>query len=353
MLTKSVSTFSLYRQQQTNLQRLNSDFATVNQEVASQRKSDISASAGPRTQELVESRGEIGRIDVFLANIETFESRASLMDAALTDIDEAVQDLMSQIVTNTPEPSVGVSGLPEAARGALDAINNALNLSLGGRSLFSGAQIDVAPMQNPETVNPASLLSPYDVMTAANLGAPYPPLTAPDAALAIAAIDDVFDGTNAATPQSFEQTFYNGAAGPSTINAEIGDGLQLDYGIAADDPALRQVLQGVYMLATVDMDALAGSPAYTDYVDAALARVSAGVADLRDVQGRLGFQQQQAAEAKEGLQTSRAFLVNTVVDLEVADPVEAQTRFEAIERQLDAAYAATVRASRLRLTNYL
>lgn len=127
---------------------------------------------------------------------------------------------------------------------------------------------------------------------------------------------------------------------------------EIPYGIQANDPALRDLMQGLYMLAAVDTSALP-LDAYQPYMQAAVDKVSAGLDGVREATAQLGLQRAQVDETAERHHAQQKILTDQLNDLESVDPYEASTRLSQLEAQIEATSNATARIARLRLTNYL
>jgi flagellar hook-associated protein 3 FlgL len=365
-MLKSISTFGLLTQRSANLRALESDLANTTHELSTGKKSDIASQLREETPVLIALRAKYEENTAFLQSVNTFERRAEIMSAAFSNVNSALNMIVENTVVNVPDAGDSIATLSLSARSALEQIVDALNANFDGRFLFSGIDIDLAPFHRATEASATSGLTPDQVAAGLLAGTAYAPAqppafgayTALEAADAIARFDAAFDGTNAALPAptddySFERSFYNGALAGPLPSVRLSDGAPLSYGATGDDPALRSAFQGLYMLASVDLPAMAGTEAYEPYVTEALNRLTVGQDALRAVHASLGAAQNAVADSKSALQSQNLILNNQIIAYEEADPIETQSRFAEIEKQLDAAYAATVRVSRLRLTNYL
>jgi flagellar hook-associated protein 3 FlgL len=107
-------------------------------------------------------------------------------------------------------------------------------------------------MQEANTVNGGTGLSPQQAMNQviANLG----PISDAASALAVAngpdGVAELFDDSNSDPNLRYSVTFYNGATS-GTTTARLDRGYEISYGVRADDPAIRELMQGLYMLASV------------------------------------------------------------------------------------------------------
>lgn len=366
-MLKSISTFGLFTQRSENLRSLENDLALRLNEASTGRKSDVAGDLGVEISILNELRSMQSENSVFLSSIDAFTRRSDFMVGALTSVNDAVNTLVAEVVLNAPQAGQSVSALDETANTMITQLVDALNTSADGRFLFSGIDIDAIPLRRPGEINPATGLSPNDVMAGILDGAAYAPpqppaftpaFTAAEAATAIARFNEVFDGTNAALPAptadySFENTLYDGAVGGPAVSARVSNGAPVEYGVTAEDAAFRQALQGAYMLSSVDLQAMAGTAAYEPYITAALDLLTNGLEDIRAVTAQLGGVQADVEDRKAAL-VSQNLIINAQVNAyEQVDPIETQSLVSEIEKQIEAAYAATVRGSRLRLTNFI
>lgn len=366
-MLKSISTFSLFNQRNETLRSLEADMARALQESSTTKKSDLAGDLGVEISILNELRSQKSTNASYLSAIDSFDRRSEFMASALNAVNDGVNSLVKDVVLNTPQAGDAIGALNLAAQAAIDLIADTLNVNADGRFLFSGVDLNVSPLRSSDELNPGSGLSPNNVIAGILDGTAYgPPLppafspafTAAEAADAIARFNAVFDGTNAALPLptqnfSFENTFYDGAVGGPAISARVSDGAPVDYGVSAENEAFRKVLQGAYMIASADLQEMAGTDAYEPYVTAALDLLTSGLDDIRSLNAELGAVQVDMAARRETIGAQGLVLDLQINAYELVDPIETQSLVNEIDKQLEAAYAATVRATRLRLTNFL
>ncbi len=160
-------------------------------------------------------------------------------------------------------------------------------------------------------------------------------------------MDALFDNADG----SFDALFDTGGGSAVTVN--IGDGETLRLDVQANDPAFRDVLQGLAMLAATDAQEISDPSAYADWVGAATARLASGMEGLLDSQVRLDAGSARIDAANTRMQ-DRALVYSTrVSDLIGVDSYQAATEITALETQLQASYAVTARLSQLSFLNYM
>jgi flagellar hook-associated protein 3 FlgL len=136
------------------------------------------------------------------------------------------------------------------------------------------------------------------------------------------------------------------------VTTRLDNGYQVDYGVRADDPAIRQVLEGLYMLASVAPGSVPDE-AYAAWQDTAITRLVDGYQAVVDLSAQLGFKEAMINDAITRHQATMAQLNNQVADLEAADPYETAMRLSQLQTQLEATFSITARMNELTLTKFL
>ena len=308
--------------------------ATLTDELASGQVADVTTRLGGDFAYLAD-------IDRSLARLKGFSVAATeatlFTEAAQVNLDR-LQDvsirLSSDLLASTPTniTSTRVHNATRA-RTDLESVLGALNGTVGGRSLFGGIQTDRAPLGSADTL-------------LAGLAA------------AIAGLSDAGDIQTAAQtwfddPAGFKATMYAGSD-IALAPIEIASGQQVSVTLRADDPAFRDVLRNLALVALSTDPALAldGDTQNALMFDAGNALL-AGQEGVTALRADLGFAQARIEEttvrneaARSGLDLARTRLLN-------ADPFETAIRLEETQFQLESLYAATARTARLSLLNYL
>lgn len=367
MLMNTISTLGLSRRLRTSMTGLQLGLARATDELASGKRFDVAGALGARAGQAISFRQMHERSEEYLKTCTLLDSRMTLMSGSLSEMDGVCSDVLALALTGAEQPSPTARGLVIAAGGALDQMVGLLNATVGGRSLFSGVDVDKAamrPIRGGDGLGP----SPMDIVkgaVSAALGGPAAPATAAEAAAVAAALDDLFAVRDPATPApppltlTYEGGLYTGttalapggAANPR-VSGTPEEGVVLAYGVQANDPAVRSLMQGLFMLAAVDTGTLPAD-AYQPYMDVAIERLSAGLGELRRVQAELGIRHASIPDARQGLEARMKVLNEQIIALEDVDPAEVSLRLNQIEAQLEATMSATARVSRLRLTDYL
>jgi flagellar hook-associated protein 3 FlgL len=151
----------------------------------------------------------------------------------------------------------------------------------------------------------------------------------------------------------FDSLAWQGGAGQAAP-AILGEGVAVETGITARDPALRGVLAG---LALAALTSEGTGPAAPDdrraLVTAAAMRLDSGEDALIRLRSDLGLSEARIEEARSASEAARAALELEHARLTGADPYRTAIELQTVETRLDALYLLTARLSRLSLSEYL
>lgn len=370
-----ISTFGQTALRNAQLRQLESDLATAAQEIATGKKSDIADSIGSELVNLQTIRNQFSENDAYLRSIGVFKQRADIMDASLADIESAVNDLVQVAAINAASPLDSASTVRLVANSAVDRIVASLNVEIGGRYLFGGAEVENQAAQ-PRLVGNLGGIAPQEVIEQVTLGTtglagfPTTDLTIPtditETNELLSRFDDIFQGGNAASGDvavqeySFENTFFNGELSGTLIDIRLPNNSIQRQSNDALIQGLRDVMQGAYLLSAVELDRIDDDEAYQQFMtgddiarEGALDLLAGGLDTIQKARADLGLRYQQVSASEEATRTQNALFNNQIVDLENADPFETQTRFLNIEKQLEASYSASSRVLGLSLFNFV
>lgn len=342
---------------------LSREVAAAANAVATGKPDDVGAAAPQSYAQLVDREGDRAQVQAYLNNAETYVRRTDLKQTALTDIINSAQSLL-ELATGqlpfddgsgaplTPSAAYNPDVFAASARGALEQILAGFNTADGRSFLFSGVDADAPALSAPDAPGPLGL-TPQQAMDAQV--AAVAPVDAASATALAAALDAVFEAAAApANPaEDFTGAFHLGApaAGPR-LSISVGPNATLDFGLQADDAAARQVLQGAYMLAAVDLEAM-DPAALPTYAQEAVSRLAEGLDALRVEQSRLGESQRQAEAAITTLTAQDSLLQEEIAAVSEVDAFDAQLRYTRLEQQLSLMFEVVARAGRLSLFQYL
>jgi flagellar hook-associated protein 3 FlgL len=347
----NISTLAVHMQLNSSINRIQRSLFDAQKEMSSGRKADVMAMVEGGAREPVDLRTMLTETEEYQSTATLTASRLETMQRVMGSVNEVVTNARTQALTG--RDAVSRRYLEDMAGGAIAQVTSLLNTQLAGRSLFAGIRLDTKPLQEANTVNAASGFSPMQAIQ--QVIAANGPITDAASALNVVSgadgLDAIFGDSHSNGNLNFSSTFYNGAT-TGTVTARLDHGYDLDYGVRADNQAFRQVLEGVYMLASVPYGSVPDD-AFAAWQDEAVTRINAGFQGIIDTAGDLGFKQQIVQEAADRHEASRGFLNNRVANLEAADPYETAIKFSQLQTQLESSFAITTRLANLTLTKFL
>jgi flagellar hook-associated protein 3 FlgL len=346
-----ISSLASHLQLSSSIRTLQRQMLDAQKEISTGLKADLVAALRDRAAEDIDLRNALNDITEFKGTAVVVASRMDTMQAALSGVRDIAAEMRNLGLTARDPVSRGY--LQQSATTAIERVTSFLNAQLAGRTLFGGIETGTSPMQALAAVNGATGVSPQQAVAQAitNLG----PMTDAASALAIAngpdGVGSIFDDTNSDPNLRYSNTFYNGAS-TGTVSARLDRGYEIDYGLRADDPAFRELLQGLHMLASVPYGSVPNA-AFDAWQDEAVAHLNAGFQGVIDLSAELGYQQSVVSDAIGRHEASAVQLNNEIATLEAADPFQTALRLSQLQSQLEATFSITARAKELSLTKFL
>ncbi|MGY3439973.1 flagellin [Marinovum sp. KMM 9879] len=338
------SLYSNLLRRNTNAE-LQNKLAQAEQELATGVSTDIYKSLGQGASEALGLNAARDLDATQIAANTLLGGRIDSMSSALGTMRDSVQPVLALALANSQPGGSTASGLQVQAQGALDALISQANLTHSGMALFAGTSGSALALTPWTTQSSGTGQSP--AATIAALLAPGLDTQA-DASARISELNALFDNADG----SFDALFAPGST-DAPLQASIGDGEILRYGAQANDPAFREVLQGLVMLAATDVSEISDAEAYTEWMGTATALLGSGNEALLSSQIGLDAASSRIDAANTRMEDRALVYANRVNSLVGVDSYEAATNITALETQLQASYAVTARLSQLSFLNYM
>ncbi|UMA66873.1 hypothetical protein LVO79_20120 (plasmid) [Roseivivax marinus] len=343
------STLSAQRTQRDTVLKLQTEFTTSAEEVSTGRHADPYAALGRKSASVLGLESDLARTENLISSNTLLDNRMAATGDALGHMREIAEEVLTLAMPNSPTRGPTVSSLAEAARSAFDRIVAMANTSYEGRSLFGGVATDRKPVVAWAEVSPNGT-APSGMVATATGGALGP---AADATAKADALDALFAETSTAQP-GYMNAVYDGApANGPRLAASVDEGQTLQYGVQADDPAFRDLFQGLSMLAGVDPATIADPAAYSEWMTRATEKLSSAVTGLLSAESEMGVDRARLEVTVEKQQSRRTLYMQQIHDLSGVDPYEAASRMTEIESRLQVSYAVTSRMIRLSFLDYM
>ncbi|QHL89736.1 flagellin [Sphingomonas changnyeongensis] len=272
-------------------------------QMATGKKAQDFASLGVEAVRNLSARTLVARQEAHGAVAKRLNTTLAIVDANLGGAEESLTKVRNDILKTV---GTGQStGLQEAIEEAFQRFRYAMNADEGGLPLFAGSQTNQPPFQ------PASLADTIGLSTA-----------------------DAFTNDNVKAA------------------ARVADGLNVEYGIVADEIGARffEAFRTIAEAGTIDNQPTA---AQLDALNDAVALLDEGLKTLRTVNGENGRRRAQI-ETLETRAEERTLLLKELIS-ENEDADLSQVASELVQRRttLEASYQTFARLSGLSLVNFL
>ena len=320
------------RQMSTNMKQ---DATTAAKELATGRSADVGRKLAGELAPLNGIETSLSRLNGYKVATDNAALTANAMQNVFENINRLTENLGTSLLNaGTMESTRTLSTLANDAAQRFESVLTALNTTVGGRSLFAGVANDSPAVASPDVI-----------LTALE--------TAITAAGAVTA-DDINTTVTAwfQSPTGFGAIGYTGGTGAARFAISSDD--KADLAITAADPALRDTLKSLALVALVDRATVVpNSGVAADLARAAGTSLLQSASDRASLQGRLGLTQARIDQAQTRNTAEQSMLEIARADLVAIDPFEAATRMEAAQTQLETLYSVTARLSRLSLVDFL
>lgn len=321
------------------LRGLNTDLSQsllrLSEEVVSGRSSDTTLRLNGQFSFLTQIESDLIQTQARSTALSEVALLAEAQQTALGRLVDSADNIFGTLaLARTDTGTLGVDTLAAEARGLLDSMVSAINANVAGRYAFSGTQVDAPPLVNSDELLAELATAIAGVTNVSDLRL---------------AADDFFNLPGGV----FETIVYQGSnQNLSPIN--IGNGETVTLNLRADDPAIRDILKSVALIA------VAGEPSaplpdnalrsmIVDQADEVL-NARGGIIDLR---AQLGFSEERIDRSTTRLEAERTSLQLARSDLIGVDPFETASSLEAVRAQLETLYSVTARTQNLSLVNFL
>lgn len=351
------SSFQLNLFSRQNVERTAQALQKAGQEVATGRKADIYTDLGSRSASVMKLRIREEDTQTYMQSNNLIANKLQLTINSMDKLRDTIQSVVETTFFDTSQAGSGASLIQTQARAALDELIGTMNTSFNGEHVFAGLASEVSPLTRWADTNPATGMSPEDVISGI-VGSG--PADVASVSTISTALDVIFTSADTGNPaHNYEETFFNGtnaldAGGAENrrITAWVAAGQELEYGVQANDEAIRQTYKGLAMLITADTTTM-DTATYRAWVAEISDTLAKGQEGLLQISARTGFNQEVVEKAQIQLTDLSLVQRNMITDYENVDPYEAITRMTNLERQLEATYQVTARLSGLSILAFL
>lgn len=297
------------------------------------RFADVTSQLQGRVSELMQIEKSITDLQQYGDAIALSEARASTLQSALDQINSIGVSLNTTTdLLQTNGSDLDFEIVSAQARSELGSIVAALNVNLGGRTLFAGDISGSAAIADDTTVFNASVPFLEGATSAVS---------------AYTALEAEFVNSVGL----YATSFYLGGAGDAPAT-EVAPGERVAYGVKADEEPIRRVLFNTVVLAAAyDRSNAIPTDQRRELVELASGGLRNATAGMSGLQGRLGISEARIATIKSRNIAADAALSISFNEIAGADQFGAALNLSDLENQLEVAFATTARLANLTLAN--
>jgi flagellar hook-associated protein 3 FlgL len=336
------------------LQSMQSQLTTVTGEIASGLQANPTAALGTNAALLYQLNAQEDQEATLQTTINTASNRLDTAQTVLSSIASMAQTLSNAaLLAGTPgtDPDETYSVLAQQATSAISSVLGQLNTSSAGGSIFGGDSA-APPMQSPDAPDgPMAAIQTTLNNAVASAGGP---LTQSNVSTLLDGLSSMFSDSNGSPAPNYTGAFYVGSSDGKPTTVLTGASQQLQYTAAANQPAFRDLLQGLSMLSMLN----APSSQLDDTAKAALVTQATSLlgtaqGELTGVQGSLGAVQTQMQDAVKQQQAVASATQQQIAGYELTNTDADSTTLSMLQTQIEASYQITSQISQLSLVHYL
>lgn len=342
MTTLNISTYGQQESVRLRIAELQGRLVQAQVQISSGKRADVYSGIGTQTVASVSLNNVKRETETYQQNVAKSGLRIATIQSALGRIEDIAAEMRA-----TGMKAIGEGGLPTATgNGAVKAeatarireIIGILNTSIDGVQLFGGRATSTVPMDDPGAIG----LVGTPLNDVALLNGPFPLTNAASGDTRFTEIGNLLAGAG---------YYYNGDP-TGTLVARVDDGVDLTYGIPANHVAIREILQGLYTMATTDLSATT-QDGFRRAMERATASLSDGRRDISTVIAEHGTKQSMLKELEtrhEDFLTVVQIQIGEIEDVDIAD---AATRLSQQQTALEATYKVIASMREMSLARYL
>lgn len=285
-----------------SLNRRQSSLAEMQKQISSGLKYDSFSGVAldGETRRVIGFESSVNRIETFQRNNKVMQIRLETMDKSVENIIDVNKEVISTI---TQERSANRDSVPltQILKGALQRIEDQLNVSSSGRFLFSGSQTDQKPISSLQTSN--------------------------------------LDGL---TPTS---NYYQGDA--VDLSQKISIDVTIQYNVRADHPTFQKLIGAIHR-------AIAAEANNNDTeLAAAFDMANEAQSELTSIRSTIGTNLKNIEEVEADNQNFLTYYKNTLGEVTGTDVAETSIQLSLDQAILQASFQAFARISSLTLSQFL
>ncbi|MBL4891681.1 MAG: flagellar hook-associated family protein [Rhizobiaceae bacterium] len=327
--------------------RTQSDLATAQIELATEKKANIGRHLGPMTSQLVSVENQIELIERIQVTTSFVSNRMSMMQTSMASLVNSGQDFVGQLTTEI-NGSMDSQLLATIANSALEQFTSVMNTSFKGEYVFSGINTDVASLNEYTAGSPAQTAVAAAFVTEFGFAPNSPLATGITPAALEAFVDgsfaDLFDDTN--WPALWSGSSERG------MRSKISPMELAENPTTAQATSFRQVAASIILMKEF-ASANFNEATQGMLAEKSLETMSTGINGLASEQSKVGTIERRIDEANDRMDYQKIVLNDQVNAFQGIDLYEIANRLNHLSLSLEASYRATSKLQQLTLMSYI
>jgi flagellar hook-associated protein 3 FlgL len=350
MVSNVVSLITQTNMIQRNNHRIQQQMRDRGFEVSTGKKADLVANLRGEVRNYMDLKSVHNTQEQRKDRLVTAGNRMATMQNSLESVRNQTAEVLSRIEGRaelSDSLSIGISR--DQASSAMNAIAMSVNVSWGGRTLFSGDAVDEPALENVSGLTDAVRTVMQDFVNTNGTIQNETDLNA-----LFDEIATIFDETNANSALNFSNIAYTGGSG-TLPGVEMIENEVMQYGIKANNETFREVFKGLGMLsATENLDQLIPEEKFRiQFIQKSTAIIHSGQDAVVNEQSVLGHKEQRIQYTTTGMDASIHFFETRIGEFENADAFESATSLQALQIQLESSFYVTAQLTRQSLLDYM
>lgn len=347
MKAVSVSSAAISNAMRYSQTRMQVELVKAQKEMDSLRVADLGLALGARTAQSVTFHRDLDRLKGIVDSNALVTSRLSSTQAALANLSDIAQNLMSTLTTAL-SGDMAQTTARDGGIAALKSMVSILNTSVNGEYLFAGINTDTMPISDFSAGTDAR--QAFDQAFASHFGF----LQGSPAAAALDAVDiQGFLDDPIFKDQFFGNDWDNWSkATDQTIISRIALNETTQSSVSANMDGVRKLAMASALVSNL-FDANLNEDARKAVAQRAWEMAGEAVSDFGQVRAQTGIIEKRVADASERMNMQIDLFKRHILDLEGVDGYEAANRVNDLMAHLQTSLAITARMQQLRLLNFL
>jgi flagellar hook-associated protein 3 FlgL len=324
------------------------------QEIGSGQKANPEASMGAGAAVLYQLQSQSDWQSALQSSVTTASQNLTTAQTALTSVATGVQTVLNAAQSIAAGDTSGYAPVGSQASSTLNQILGLLNTDSLGSGVFSGDSGKTQPML-PATATGGINAIAQGMMSQA-VAAKGGPLSASDIDSLIDGTNglaSVFNDTNSNPAQRYAGALYSGSTDGKPTTVVIGTHQTVSYDASANQPAFRDLVQGLSMLSLIGSSSNLDSSGQAELLSRGTAMLAKAQTEVTDLQGNLGAVQSTLTQATTAQQNAASAIQTQILNDTQANTYQLSTQISQLQTQLQATYSLTSQISQLSLVKYM